>query len=462
MKFFRRTTRPDAAMPVEVQKRNFRNVQIDAIGIGLASAAAPFLPVFLTRLGASNFQVGLLTSLPAVTGLFLAILIGNFLQRRRNIVPWFSLARLLVVSSYALTGIVPFLVPNQYAVQAVLLIWALATLPQTVVSVAFSVVMNAVAGPEGRYDLMSRRWSILGLTTAVAVAVVGELLVRIDFPVNYQVVFLGLSLGGLISFYYSSHIQLPEAEPPLRKAGESLAGRLRGYVQLIRGEPAFVSFAAKRFVFLSGTALLAPLFPLYYVRVLDASDAWIGLINTAQTAILLVGYYLWTRETRKRGSRYVLLRATLSLAIYPALTAITPRVELVALLAGLAGIFQAGIDLVFFDELMKTVPVKYSATFVSLAQSLQYLSAVLAPLLGTWLADTIGIGGALIFGGGLRMAGFLMFAYQRQAAPAKVEAEEAGLPLQGAVEGRLSLASPAMGSSVPPDTLPPDTPSRPE
>jgi hypothetical protein len=170
----------------EIQKRNFRNVQIDAIGIGLASAAAPFLPVFLTRLGATNIQVGLLTSMPAFTGLILAIFIGSFLQTRRNIIPWFSGARLLVVSSYALTGIVPFLVPREYAVQAVLLIWAAATIPQTMLAVAFSVVMNAVAGPEGRYELMSRRWSILGLTSAITVAVAGWTLDQLDFPINYQ------------------------------------------------------------------------------------------------------------------------------------------------------------------------------------------------------------------------------------------------------------------------------------
>lgn len=94
------------------QKKNFLYVQIDAIGIGLANAASPFLPVFLTRLGATNFQVGLLTAMPAATGLVLAIFVGNFLQARRNIIPWFSAARLMVVSAYAATGLAPFLVPR--------------------------------------------------------------------------------------------------------------------------------------------------------------------------------------------------------------------------------------------------------------------------------------------------------------------------------------------------------------
>jgi MFS family permease len=392
------------------QQKNFLNVQIDGIAIGLASAAAPFLPVFLARLGATNVQVGLLTAMPGFTGLFLAILVGRFLQTRRRVVPWYSTGRLMVVSSYALTGLVPFVVPREYQVVAVLLIWAAATLPQTLVSVCFSVVMNAVAGPKHRYELMSRRWSTLGLTTAITVALVGQVLDHIGFPINYQVVFLGLSVGGLISYYFSSHIELPDAEPPAHLAGQSLRQQFRNYAALVRNEPAFVSFMLKRFVYMSGISLATPLFPLYYVRQVQASDAWIGIINTVQTGIVLLGYYFWTRQSKQRGSRFVLLCTTLGMSLYPVLIASTLQVEWIALYAGLAGIFQAGLDLVFFDELMKTFPAQYSATFVSVAQSLQYFSTVAAPLVGTALADQIGLGGALIVSGVLRLTGFGLFA----------------------------------------------------
>src|SRR5687768_10086786 len=90
---------------LEIQKRNFRYVQIDAIGVSISNVAAPFLPVFLTRLGASNFPIGLLSAMPGMTGLILAILVGRFLQTRTNVVPWYSLSRLTVISCYALTGI---------------------------------------------------------------------------------------------------------------------------------------------------------------------------------------------------------------------------------------------------------------------------------------------------------------------------------------------------------------------
>ncbi len=403
-------TTPDTP---STNRKNFLNVQIDAIGIGLASAAAPFLPVFLTRLGATNFQVGLLTSMPAMTGLVLAIFLGHFLQRQKNIVPWFSAARLMVVICYALTGLVALFVPEKYAILAILSIWAFATLPQTVVAIGFSVVMNAVAGPTGRFELMSRRWSILGFTTAITVVIAGEILDRLGYPINYAIVFIGLSIGGLISFYYSSHISLPDKEPSVPQPGVSLITRVKDYLGLVLKEKPFVSFTAKRFVFLTGSSLAAPLFPLYYVRVVGADDGWIGIINTCQTAILVIGYFLWTRQSRIRGARWVLLITTVAMSLYPAMVAMTRHVGLIAFYAAIAGVFQAGVDLVFFDELMKTVPPAYSATFVAVAQSLQYLSTMLSPLIGTFLADQIGLSGALIVSAGIRFVGFAWFFLDR-------------------------------------------------
>jgi len=379
--------------------------------VALGNASGPYLPVFLTRMGATNLQIGLLSSMPGVTGLLLAILVGRFLQTRRNIVPWFSIARLLVISAYALTGIIPFFVPREFVVPAVLIVWAAATLPQTMVAVAFSVVMNSVAGPEGRFDLMSRRWSILGITSAITVAIAGQVLDLIDVPLNYQIVFIALSLGGLISYYFSSRIQLLDSQTSPPSVGGTIANRLRGYLELVRHEPAFISFTLKRFVYLSGITLAIPLFPLYYVRELDAPDSWIGLVSTAQTAVLLIGYPIWAALSRRRGSRFVLLASTLAVAIYPGLVALTHNETLIIVIAALAGIFQAGMDLVFFDELMKTIPAQYSATFVSLAQSVQYLSSILAPIVGTLLAQQIGIGNALLISAGLRLIGFFLFAW---------------------------------------------------
>lgn len=394
-----------------VQDKNFKNVKIDAIGVGLANAASPFLPVFLTRLGATSFEVGLLTSMPALTGLLLAIPMGQFLQNQRKIVPWFSTARLGVITCYALTGLITFFLADQTAIIGILAIWALATIPQTMLSITFSVVMNGVAGPHHRFELMTRRWSTMGFTTAITVLLIGQVLELISFPVNYQIVFIFLSVGGLISYYYSSRLELEDIQAHRLPRRISLKEQTKEYIQLVKSEKPFQSFIIKRFVYLSGNALALPLFPLYFVREVNASDSWIAIISTAQTAVVIIGYFFWTNQSRRKGSRPILLWCTIGSALYPVLAALTRQAPLIAVFAGLNGIFSAGINLVFFDELMKTVPEEYSSTFVSLAQGFQYLSSVISPIIGTTLGDTFGYGIALAVSGGIQFIGFLMFAF---------------------------------------------------
>ena len=406
---------PEPSEILESQvKTNFRNVQIDAIGVGLANAASPFLPVFLTHLNATSFQVGMLTSMPAMTGLALAIPLGRFLQKQSNIVRWFSIARLLVIACYALTGIISFFIPEEVLVNSILLVWALATLPQTVVAITFSVVMNSVAGPNRRFELMSRRWSTLGITTTLVVLALGQLLDRVIFPLNYQLMFIAMSVGGLISFYYSSHIKIPPQKIPEEPGKKSLKSQITEITGLVIKEKPFTSFMAKRFIFFAGSAMVSPLIPLYLVRVVGATDGWISIINTSQTAILVIGYFLWTRFGKKRGIRSVLIWTTLGLSLYPFFLSLIRQTWQIALLAGFAGIFQAGLDLVFFDVLMQTVPPEYSALFVGVAQSMQFLATIISPLLGTLIADAWGLPVGLAVAALIRFIGFLLFAFNRE------------------------------------------------
>src|SRR4029078_7165145 len=99
----------------------------ERMAVGLVSGAATFLSAFLVRLGATPFLVGLLTSMPALTGIMLAFPVGRMPQRQRNTVPWYSRARVWVLSSYALTGLVPFVVPLGVAPIPIIIIWAIAT-----------------------------------------------------------------------------------------------------------------------------------------------------------------------------------------------------------------------------------------------------------------------------------------------------------------------------------------------
>ncbi|MBX0329462.1 MFS transporter [Oscillochloris sp. ZM17-4] len=396
--------------PRDLTERNIRNVLIDGMGVGIVTGVGTFLPVFLARLGASNLLVGLITSLPALTGALLAVPIGRFLERQRNIVPWYSSMRVWVLWSYALFGLLPFLIPLGAVPWTVIAIWALVTVPATFVNVAFTLVMGGVAGPRRRFYVMSLRWSSLGAVTAITVTLVGLALDRIAFPLNYQLVFIGSFVGGLLSFLFSRSIKLPDNPPVAAEAAPAKTRRrglgLRALADAMRdAPPAFRNYALSAFVFRSGVAMALPLFPLYWVREVGASDAWIGIISTAGSGVLLVAYFIWSLVTRKLGNGTVLLLTSFGMALYPLSAAATGSVLVLAALAGMSGFFVAGNDLVNFDLVLSSAPQEHQATYVGLFQMLQNVALFIMPLVGTGLADLASLRAALLLAGGLRLLG---------------------------------------------------------
>jgi MFS-type transporter involved in bile tolerance (Atg22 family) len=391
---------------------NQRNVVIDAVGVGITAGVGSFLSVFLVRLGASSLLIGLLTAMPALTGMLLSIPVGEFLARKPNIVPWFARSRFAVLSCYLLTGLVPFLFKS-HEPEIIILIWALATLPQTIVTVAFTVVMGGVAGPSGRFTLMSRRWSILGLTNSLTVVIIGQLLKWFEFPLNYQVVFIGSGIGALISVIFSSSLRLPPQQVTAPPAQSGLVQTLRVHGKELRRNRPFLNFTIAQFVFRSGLALALPLFPLYWVRNVGATDPQIGAINAAHTFVAMIAYFIWTIVSRRRNERLVLLISAFGLSMYPLFTALTPTPFLLPVWAAMAGFFAAGVDLVFFDIVLATCPAENQAAYIGIYQTTVYVATFLAPLIGTALGDAFGLGPALIVATVLRLTGAALLAVLR-------------------------------------------------
>jgi predicted MFS family arabinose efflux permease len=233
-------------------------------------------------------------------------------------------------------------------------------------------------------------------------------------------------LAGLVSYHFSSQFRVPPHEPPPAPAG-SFLGRIRHVVAIVRSEPAFLRYSARQLVYVVGARLVLPLVPLYYVRVVGAPDAWIGIIATVQSLALLVGYLFWRRESRLRGTRFVLLATILVSALYPALLSLVDQLIVVAALAGAWALFAAGVDLVLFDELMKTIPRRFGVTFASVDTTLVNLATIAAPLVGAALAELLGIETALRIGTLVSLAGCVLFVLaarrpRSDAGPARVAA----------------------------------------
>jgi hypothetical protein len=410
------------------QARNWRLVQLDSVFVGLVTASGPFLPVFLVRLGASPNEVGLLTALPALTAFALAIPFGRWLQARRNIVPFYSLFRLVAWLSYAVIAAVAAVLPASAAIPAILVVWSLASIPSTAGLVAFAVVMDGAAGPSGRFDLLGRRWAIAGTTTTIAVALGGQLLHLLPFPMNFEWLFVGVSLAGLGSYAMSHRLVIPDQTPP-RSPGEPLGVRLRGLTALVRSERFFVRFELRAVVYTASLGLAMPLLPLFYVNEVAASDSWIGIIGAAQSAGGVLGYVLARRLARRRSGMALLLPALLAAALIPALLSAVAWLPAVAAFAFASGIAAATAQLALFDQLMHLLPREQAVTFNSVDQTLGNLALILAPNLAGFLAVAVGVRGGLMVTSLVGLAAFALFAAERRGA--QEQREKSGIASAG-------------------------------
>jgi hypothetical protein len=417
---------PEAAARAATQARNWRLVQADSIFIGIVNAASTFLPVFLLRLGASANDIGLLTALPALTAFLLAIPFGRMLQARGRIVPWYSRLRLLAWTSYAIIAGAVALLPRESAVPIALVIWALASLPSTAALVAFPMVMDGAAGPGGRFDLLGRRWAIAGVSAIVAVALGGQFLAAVPFPLNYQVLLVIVTLGGFGSYLQSSrlvvadHLREPQPEQP------PMAERLQGLWRLVTSNRAFVGFELRSIAYVASLGLALPVLPLFYVQDLAASDAWIGIIGSAGSAGSVIGY-VWLRQVARRwGGTRILLPALFVAAFTTAAVGLVSWLPAVAAIAFVAGIAGAGAQLALFDRMMRTFPKEVGVTFSSVDQSVQNFAFIVAPNVAGFLAVALGSRQALFVSASVGFVAVALFALEARSRRATPPARPTG------------------------------------
>ena len=95
--------------------------------------------------------------------------------------------------------------------------------------------------------------------------------------------------------------------------------------------------------------------------------------------------------------------------MYPVLLSLTTNLVAIVAITSYGAAVYAGIDLVLFDLLMRTITPRYSVTLTSVETSVQNLASIIGPLLGGVIADRFGLAVGLGVAGVVTLAGALMF-----------------------------------------------------
>lgn len=391
-----------------------------------------FLAIFAARQGASSLEVSLLTAGPAMVNLAFSLYAGRWLEGR-PLVRTTYLAALLSRYWYLALIPLPWFLTARGQVWASIWITILMSLPGTLLAIAFNALFADSVPPEWRGYVVGRRNAVLALSTTISSLLCGALLDNIVFPANYQIVFSLGAIGALMSAFHLSRIRLP-LEPPVR-VGRLLRDLARP--GLLRFPDAIRTEVGLRFLTRSGgkpllrldvlrgpfgVFLLAyfffyacqysgiPIFPVFYVRVLNLTDGEISLGTAFFYATVLLASMRLGRISDRFGHRGALVGGALFFGIYPLLIGLAHGVGLYLIASLLGGIAWAIVSGGLVNRLMERSSVDgrpvYMA-FHNLALNLGILSGSLA---GPLLAERFGLRPALLAVAGFRVVAGLLLA----------------------------------------------------
>ncbi len=389
--------------------QNAWNLYGDIAWYGLLfGVAQAFLPVLAIRLGGSDRHVGLLSALPALAAIFFSIPGSRLVERKNNPLPVLLITVTLNRVGYLALALVPFL-PEANRADALVAFVALLTIPSAMAVVAFTTMFSHAVRPEDRPHVVSVRNILIGVTSTLAALLGGRFLDAVAFPVNYQILFVLAFAASQLSTYYLWRIRLPEQiVSNATRDSEAQPGSV-GIVALFRSNHAYTRFTLSAIVVHLGLHFAVPLYPIYWVRDLHASEGWIGLIAMVGTATTVLFYPLWARLTLRRGNPYVLGISVFALALYPLFTAFSPSIEWILLVQFWGGVFTGGFTIALFNGLLEVCPDQHRASYIATFNTLINTAAFISPLISTSLTSWISVPMLLLVGAGTRLIAAISF-----------------------------------------------------
>lgn len=418
-----------------LEAANFTHLYWDVAWFGLAfGSTLSFLSVFATRLGATGWQIGLLSAGPALVSVLFTLPVGRWLRGRpldrtvTQVSIWHRIGYLLLTP-------LPFLLPQTLQVWAILTIVLLMAIPGTALTVGFNALLATTVAPEFRARVVGRRNALLAGTIMIAFVVSGWILDRLTFTWGYTTVFTLGAVGAWMSTYHIHKIQAPEAPQfqmrpikdyaqPGRTLGFSgvMPHRLNIGLRLwlnkqLNLADAFASVSgrywrvmAAYFAFHFAQFLPIALFPIFWVRELGLDDGIIGWINASFYLAMLAFAPLLERLAHRLGNYRLNVVGAILLGLYPLLTALSQGPVLL-FIAGIAGgATWAILSGALSNRLLEHIPDNDRPAHLALYNLALNIATLSGTMIGPLMANLVGLREALFIMFALRVASGLILA----------------------------------------------------
>lgn len=423
---------------IDLNNRNDRNawyLVVEMFWASILGSAASFNAAYAIRLGADNFQVSLLSSIPALVAVVVSFPAGQILERRARRTPWVLGSLLLNRAGYLLVAAAPWLhfLGLQPGLTAVLVL-IIFSIPGNFFNIGWTPLLADVIPENRRAAVFTARNIVNQATVCVTVFLLGQWLSRATFPINYQLMFVFGFAASMLSQYCLMKLDVPDSPiqstvarsaPAARTPGDlirTLKASAAGLEEELSQHPEFSRITLNTLLYGCGMWMAGPLYTLYFVRQLNASDAWLGLNGTLGCLGTIAGYSLWRWLLSKWGEPVSLKRTIVLAGVYPLLVGLTPNLVPILGFGVLNGLIASGINLSHYNTLLKALPADARPRYTAIYTIVMNLGAFVCPMISLAISNVIGLAPMLVISGLLSIAGSTAFWWHpviRPAAPAR-------------------------------------------
>lgn len=423
------------AAPLYTQHhKNLRHLYWDVFWWGiLAGSTLAFLNVYAARLGASSFQIGLLTAGPAVINLFFSLPVGRWLENR-PIIRTTVLSSIFFRLGYLILIPLPLLADIPWQLKLIIISTLLASIPGTVLAIGFNAMFAEVVPTDLRATAVGRRNALVALSLVAASLACGQILERVIFPLNYQIVFTIGFIGSALSSYHLAQLRsvsegqpirlwkplLDFARPGLYRFGDALRNPTGLRFLTRAGEKPLLNLALLRspygvfvgalLIFYTCQYLAIPLFPLMLVNELELSDEIISLGSAIFYLAMLASSLRLKSVVDRFGNRRVMLAGTFLYGSYPLLLALAADQNLYLAASVSGGIIWGLTSGSMVNRLMERVGTQDIPAGMAIHNLALNLGILAGSVIGPLIGDNLGLRTALFASAGLRVLASLLLA----------------------------------------------------
>lgn len=394
------------------QSKNIRNFIWYGIYYEIATALyKPFSAKFVERLGGSEWHISLLSSLPGLM-MLLAVVSGTlFIRNIRNqkkvTMVQIAAGRLVIL----LFAAVPFL-PIGIRPMVFVMLFALMSYPLGIYQVSYQSYLGDAIRPAERAVAIGLRNKYAILATMITTLLTGLALSRLPSTDGgrlalYQLFFVLAFIIGMIELISFGRLDNAMSEI---KEKEKLLPALKNIFK----DRTFTPFLWASLAFHFGWQMGWPLFSIYQIKVLGATETWLSVLAVVSGLSMSYFQKFWIGQIERNGSAKVNAFATLGMALTPILFLMSKTLYVLTFVSAITGFFTSGTITVLMHSLLEVVPERRRTLYMGVYNTFINLSLAVSPLIGHAFLANFGMGIALMITAFFRLIGSYAFHLRRK------------------------------------------------